>query len=130
MINHTMVLTINGTRRSEKAGGLDDGEVSTFENKPGEYRDDLNTVEDLIENINHSAYVRGEWISSMKLDGRDIVEEHAVRILQENMLNIGESAIELSQAGMFAAADLEDLIIFLQSIKAKHFDGNLEDDHD
>lgn len=84
MINHTMVLTINGTRRSEKAGGLDDGEVSTFENKPGEYRDDLHTVEDLIENINHSAYMRGEWISSMKLDGRDIVEEHALKILQEN----------------------------------------------
>ena len=41
MINHTMVLTINGTRRSEKAGGLDNGEVSTFENKLGEYRDDL-----------------------------------------------------------------------------------------
>jgi hypothetical protein len=130
MINHTMVLTINGTRRSEKAGGLDDGEVSTFENKPGEYRDDLNTLEDLIANINHSAYMRGEWISSMKLDGRDIVEEHAVKILQENMLNIGESAIELSQAGMFAAADLEDLISFLQSIKSKHFDDNLEDDHD
>lgn len=130
MINHTMVLTINGTRRSEKAGGLDDGEVSTFENKPGEYREDLNTVEDLIGNINHSAYMRGEWISSMKLDGRDIVEEHAIKILQENMLNIGESAVELSQAGMFAAADLEDLITFLQSIKAKHFDDNLEDDHE
>jgi hypothetical protein len=127
MINHTMVLTINGTRRSEKAGGLDDGEVSTFENKPGEYRDDLQTVEDLIEKINHSAYMRGEWISSMKLDGRDIVEEHALKILQENMLNIGESAIELSQAGMFSAADLEDLITFLQSIKAKHFDDNLEE---
>ena len=130
MINHTMVLTINGTRRSEKAGGLDDGEVSTFENKPGEYRQDLNTVEDLIVNINHSAYMRGEWISSMKLDGRDIVEEHAIKILQENMLNIGESAVELSQAGMFAAANLEDLITFLQSIKAKHFDDNLEDDHE
>ena len=130
MINHTMVLTINGTRRSEKAGGLDDGEVSTFENKPGEYRDDLNTVEDLIENINHSAYMRGEWISSMKLDGRDIVEEHAVKILQQNMLNIGEAAIELSQAGMFAAADLEDLISFLLSIKAKHFDDTPEDDRD
>lgn len=130
MINHTMVLTINGTRRSEKAGGLDDGEVSTFENKPGEYREDLNTVEDLIGNINHSAYMRGEWISSLKLDGRDIVEEHAIKILQENMHNIGESAVELSQAGMFAAADLEDLITFLQSIKAKHFDDNLEDDHE
>ena len=130
MINHTMVLTINGTRRSEKAGGLDNGEVSTFENKPGEYRDDLHTVEDLIENINRSAYMRGEWISSMKLDGRDIVEEHAVKILQENMLNIGESAIELSQAGMFAAADLEDLITFMQSIKSKHFDDNQEDGHE
>lgn len=130
MINHTMILTINGTRRSEKAGGLDDGEVSTFENKPGEYRDDLHTVEDLIENINQSAYMRGEWISSMKLDGRDIVEEHAVKILQENMLNIGESAIELSQAGMFAAADLEDLITFMQSIKSKHFDDNQEDHHE
>ena len=53
-----------------------------------------------------------------------------MKILQENMLNIGESAIELAQAGMFAAADLEDLIGFLQSIKAKHFDDNLEDDHD
>ena len=127
MINHTMVLTINGTRRSEKAGGLDDGEVSTFENKPGEYRDDLHTVEDLIENINHSAYMRGEWISSMKLDGRDIVEEHALKILQENMLNIGESAVELSQGGMFSAADLEDLITLLYSIKVKHFDDNLED---
>jgi hypothetical protein len=43
------------------------------------------------------------------------------------MLNISESAIELSQAGMFTAADFEDLIAFLQSIKAKHFDDNLED---
>jgi hypothetical protein len=126
MINHTMVLTINGTRRSEKAGGLDDGEVSTFETKPGEYRADLHTVEELIENISHSAYMRGEWISSMKLDGRDIVEEHARKILQENMLNISESAIELSHAGMFTAADFEDLIAFLESIKAKHFDDNLE----
>ena len=41
MINHSMVLTINVTLRSEKAEGLDDGEVSTFENKPGEYRGDL-----------------------------------------------------------------------------------------
>ncbi len=63
----------------------------------------------------------------MKLDGRDIVEEHARKVLQENMLNISESAIELSQAGMFTAADFEDLIAFLQSIKAKHFDDNLED---
>ena len=130
MITQTMVLTINGTRRSEKSGGLNAGEVSTYENKPGEYRRDLHTVADLIDNINKSAYARGEWISSMKLDGRDIVEEHAIQLLQKNMLNIGESAVELSQAGMFAAADLEDLIAFLQTIKTNHFDKNLDDDHE
>jgi len=90
-----MVLTIHGTRRSERAGGLDAGEVSTYETKPHEYRKDLHTVEDLINNINRSAYMRGEWISSLKLDGHDIVEEHFLKTLKENMFNIGESAIEL-----------------------------------
>ena len=54
------------------------------------------------------------------------VEEYALKILQENMLNIGESAISLSQAGMFPAADLEDLVTLLHSITARHFDDNLE----
>lgn len=130
MINQTMVLTVHGTRRSERAGGLDDGEVSTFENKPGEYRKDLQTVEDLIDNINRSAYMRGEWISSLKLDGHDIVEEHAIRILKENMFNIGESAIEMSQEGMFAAADLEDLIGLLQSVMSKHLEDTKRDARD
>jgi hypothetical protein len=31
MINHTMVLTISGTRRSEKAGGLDDWMTQKFQ---------------------------------------------------------------------------------------------------
>lgn len=130
MINQTMVHTIHGTRRSAKAGGLNDGEISTFENKPGEYRRDLHTVDDLIENINRSAYMRGEWISSMKLDGHDLVEEHALNILQENRFKIGESAVALSQTGMFAAADLEDLIEFLQTVKTNHYDKNSEDDHE
>ena len=127
MINHTMVLTINGTRRSEKAGGLDDGEVSTFENKPGEYREDLSTVEDLIENINHSAYMRGEWISSMKLDGRDIVEEHAIKILQENMLNIGERHVLIARGrdykdvsplrGVYAGASASGVFVKVEITK-------------
>jgi hypothetical protein len=67
--------------------------------------------------------MRGDWISSMKLDGRDIVEGHAVKILQQNMLNIGNVCDRtLSQAGMFAAADLEEYISVLQFIKTRHLD--------
>lgn len=118
MINHTLCLTVNGTSKSERAGGLDDGEVSTYTTKPGQYRKDFQTVDDLIANINTSAFMRGEWISSLKLDDHDLVEEYALRILRDNMLEIDAAAIELAQMGMFAAADLEDLIQLLQKIKS------------
>ena len=130
MINYTMLLTINGTRRSEKSGGLDDGEISTYQTNPGEYRKDFETIEDVIDNVNQMAYKRGEWISSLKLDGHDIIEEQAIKILQDNMLNIGESAIELSQIGMFSAADLEDLISFLLKIKSKNFNVTQDEKND
>lgn len=122
MINKTMILTVNGTRQSERAGGLGDGEVSIFTNRPGEYRKDLQTIDDLVGNIAQSAYMRGEWISSMKLDDQDLVRDYALGTLREHLLNIGEAAIEMSQNGMFAAADLEDLITLLQVIKSENFD--------
>ena len=121
MINHTMVLTVHGTRRSERGGGLDNHEISTITNNPGEYTEDIQTAQDLIEKVTEAAYRRGEWISSFKIDDRDIVAEYAVKVLQENMLSIDESAIELSRVGLFAAADLDSLTSFLLSIKIRHF---------
>ncbi len=128
MINHTLVLTVNGTQRSEKAGGLDADEASTFTTKPGQYRKDLTTVEELIENIARSAYMRGEWVSSFKLDDHDLIEEHVVRALRENQLNTEETAIELSEMPMFASADLEDLIAFVEHIKSDCIDTSSDED--
>ena len=36
-MNITTVITVNGTKKSERGLGLDDGEVSQFTIKPGEY---------------------------------------------------------------------------------------------
>lgn len=128
MINYTMVLTVNGTQKSERAGGLDADESSTFTTKPGEYRGDLETVEDLIGSIEQSAYMRGEWISSLKLDGHDLIEEHVARILQEHQLDAEKTAIALSQMGMFAAADLGDLIELVETIKSVRLNSSSDDD--
>ncbi len=59
-----------------------------------------------------------------------LCEEHTVKVFQLTIFNIGESAIKLSQAGMFAAAYIVGLITFLQLIKVKHFEDNLEDNYE
>ena len=73
-MNRTTVITVNGTKKSERGLGLDDGEVSQFTIKPGEYDRNLSGVDDLVAQIEHSAYTRGEWISSLCVNGIDLVE--------------------------------------------------------
>ena len=121
MIDVTMVLTINGTTRSERAGGLDNGEVNRFTTKPGEYRHDLHTIEDVIENIAEKAYQRGEWVSSIELDGENILIAMVVEKLQENILNVSATVDALASIGFFAAADLEDLTSWVNGVNRDNF---------
>lgn len=43
-MNITTVITVNGTKKSERGAGLDDGETSQFTINPGEYDQNLNSV--------------------------------------------------------------------------------------
>jgi len=116
-----MVLTVNGTTRSERAGGLDNGEVNRFTTRPGEYRHDLHTIEDVIENIAEKAYQRGEWVSSIELDGEDFLIAMVIEKLQENILNVSATVDALASIGFFAAADLEDLTSWVNGVKRDNF---------
>ncbi len=109
-MNVTTVITVNGTKKSERGVGLDDGESSQFSIKPGEYDRNLNGVEDLIAQIEHSAYSRGEWISSLQFDGVDLVEQIVSRSLRENHGNIEATVQVLLEIGMFCNADASDLL--------------------
>jgi TPR repeat protein len=119
-----MVLTVNGTTRSERAGGLDNGEVNRFTTRPGEYRHDLHTIEDVIANIAEKAYQRGEWVSSIELDGVDTLIAMVVEKLQENILNVSATVDALASLGFFAAADLEDLTSWVNGVKRDNFDSS------
>lgn len=112
-MNITTVITVNGTKKSERGVGLDDGEVSQFTIKPGEYDRNLNGVDDLVAQIEHSAYMRGEWISSLCVDGVDLVERVVSSALRENHGNIEAALQDLSEMGMFCNAGATDLLPLL-----------------
>ena len=57
----TTMITVNGTKRSERGIGLDDGETSTFTISPGEYDRSLGSIAELVAQIASSASSRGEW---------------------------------------------------------------------
>ncbi len=121
MITETMVLTVNGTSKSQRAGGLDSGEVSTFTTRPGEYRKDLDSPIDLVDNVAKSAFYRCEWISSFKLGNRDLVADYADNLLRKHQLDVNDAAVEMSEHLMFAAAELEDLMDLLKAVRSESF---------
>lgn len=112
-MNITTVITVNGTKKSERGAGLDDGETSQFTINPDEYDQNLNSVSELVARIEHSAYTRGEWISSFRINDVDIVHRIASEALMENHGNIDAAVKDLAKMGMFCNAEATDLQLLL-----------------
>jgi hypothetical protein len=100
---------VNGTTKSERALGLDDGECNTFTIGPGQYDRSLHSIDDLIAQIEHSAYARGEWISSLSVDGADLVERVIANLLVSHQCNIEVVLQALAEMGMFCNACADEL---------------------
>jgi hypothetical protein len=128
MISATLILTILGTARSEESGGLDDGEQAVYTTLPDQYRHDLRSVEDLLDNISNSAYQRGEWIPSLKLDGFDLIEHHVIECLRENSKSIDKTVEQLLPLGFFCQADVEVLTAWVSDMDRKSADEQEESD--
>ena len=109
-MNVTTEITVNGTKKSERGFGLDDGDSRRFTIKPGEYDRNLNGIDDLVAQIEHSAYSRGEWISSFVVDGDDLVQRIVSASLLNNNWNVERTVQELLQFGMFCNAEEADLL--------------------
>lgn len=108
-MNMTTVITIHGTKKSERAGGLDAGEVSQFTIAPGQYDANVTSPDDLIAQIDRSAYLRGEWIASLRIDHVDVVEYIIADALKKFHGDLDAVMQSLSEVGMFCNADTDDL---------------------
>ena len=106
----TTTITVHGTTKSERAGGLDDGEASQFTIRPGEYDSNVSSPSELVAQIDQSAYMRGEWISSLRIDQVDVVQHIISQALKENQSNQQAVMQQLAEIGMFSNADAEDLL--------------------
>lgn len=130
MINETLILTIRGTSRSEEAGGLDDGEQAVYTTLPGQYRGDLQSLDDLLDNISNNAYQRGEWIPSLKLDGFDLIEHRVIECLRENLMVVETTVAQLLEVGFFCQADMEVLTTWVTDLQRKLSDEPGQEDSD
>ena len=108
-MNVTTVITVHGTRKSERAGGLDAGEVSQFTIGPGQYDANVTSPSDLVAQIDRSAYLRGEWIASLRIDHVDVVAHIIAESLKELHGDVDAVIQALSEMGMFSNADATDL---------------------
>lgn len=109
LMNVTTVITVQGTTRSERAGGLDAGEVSQFTIEPGQYEASVSSPSDLIDHISHTSYLRGEWISSLRIGQVDVVEGFIRQALGDCQGDIDDVVQALLEEGMFCNADAGDL---------------------
>jgi hypothetical protein len=116
-MNMTTVITVNGTAKSQRGIGLDEGERSRFTIRPGEYSRDIHSVEDLIAQIEQSAYSRGEWISSFSIDGVDLVERLVKSTLTGHHRDVDATIQVLGTMGMFCNADGDDLTSMVMRLK-------------
>ena len=103
------MITVRGTNKSERAGGLDAGEVSEFTIKPGQYDASVNSPSDLVAQIDRSAYLRGEWIASLRIGHIDVVEQVIASSLNELQGDVDAVMHALSGIGMFCNADADEL---------------------
>jgi hypothetical protein len=130
-MNVTTVITVHGTHKSERAGGLDAGEVSQFTISPGQYDVNVTSPSDLIAQINRSAYLRGEWIASLRIGHVDVVEQTVLEALKEFDGDVDAVTQALSEVGMFCNADADDLrpIVMLIESAREHATGGPSECH-
>lgn len=116
----TTMITVNGTRRSERGIGLDDGETSTFTISPGEYDRSLESAAELVAQIANSAFSRGEWISSLVIGEVDVVQSAISEALGLAHGDIEATVQGLLEMAMFCNAEPSDLSPLVAQIAAAH----------
>lgn len=123
-INHDVRIVVVGTKRSQILD-LDEEFVAEFK-KGDELREDLTGLSDLIENTANRSLYRGDWIRSLVVDGRDLVQDIIHNCLIENNFSVDETIPDLSKHPFFANADPADLFALVCQVASS----NEPDDED
>lgn len=100
-------IKIIGTKNSQI---LDCGESSEIIFNPGDpFRKGINDLEDLFSNMVHTAYIRGDAIDAFYVGELDIIKNYIHEKLTENLMNVEDTAIELTSDPIFAHHEYSDL---------------------
>jgi hypothetical protein len=114
-------IVVIGTKRSAV---LENGERYVIEFKKGEpLREGLDSVQDLVENAIDTSFASGDMISSLIVDGHDMVRYAIVTELENSNMDAEEAYINVCNLPFMTNADPSDVFDLvnevLSSIKAK-----------
>lgn len=114
-------IVVIGTKRSAV---LENGERYVIEFKKGELlREGLDSVQDLVENAIDTSFASGDMISSLMVDGHDMVRYAIVTELENANMDSEEAYVNVCNLPFMTNADPSDVLDLvnevLSSIKAK-----------
>jgi hypothetical protein len=120
-INSDVRIVVIGTKRSAV---LENGERYVVEFKKGEpLRKGLDSVQDLVENAIDTSFASGDMISSLMVDGYDMVRYAIVTELENANMDSEEAYVNVCNLPFMTNADPSDVLDLvnevLSSIKAK-----------
>jgi hypothetical protein len=108
-------ILIHGTRKSAM---LSNGEVFTVKIKPGEYRKDIQSIDDLISFINDNAYKNCDWVSKIIVGEVDQVRSILLEILKLHRMDENLALYDAMELGFLMHADHRDVLMLLRSAKS------------
>jgi len=107
-------IVVHGTRKSVV---LSNKEVFTVEIKPGEYRKDIDSIDDLISFINDNAYKNCDWVSKIIVGEVDQVKSILLEILKLHNMDENLALHDALELGFLMHADHSDVLMLLKAAK-------------
>lgn len=114
IIDHNVKIVVQGTKKSEILDYSEEFEIDFIKGEP--LRDDLNSLDDLINNVISTSQLRGDIVKSIIVDGVDLVADEIIKALQENHYLLADSITEISALPFLINGDMNDIEILVNDI--------------
>lgn len=107
VVGRDVVIKITGTKKSL---ALDPGEIHTLHfSRTEKLRDDFNDVNDLLGHILNTAFMSGDAIFELLIDGDDLVRTTVVNIINECGMDLNAALPEVCALPFLSNADPADV---------------------
>lgn len=116
VVGHDVVIKFTGTKKSL---ALDPGEIYTLKfSRTEKLRDDFSDVNDLLEHVLNTAFMSGDAIFELLVDGDDVVRTTVINIIHECGMDLDTALPEVCALPFLSNADPADVYEFMETSRS------------